>query len=265
MRGAAGWITTGYHGWFEIDATSGNLARLTRETDATPPETKMCRNRTATTYGYARIGDSEFLLPSQSEFDVLRRDGGETRSVTTFANCREYAAESSLSFDEQGPAVPTGAAPKQAAPVPPGVSLTLALVAPIDTGTAAAGDAVSAKVTKAVRAPGANEILVDAGATVHGRITQMRHQYSASQFQFAIRYETIEQRGAVAPLAIELERELKGERTHGGDGLAKRGTEFTLPAPSQPADTGSWFAVPAGAGRFIVPAGSESKWITVAQ
>jgi hypothetical protein len=263
--GATGWIKTSYHGWFEIDAASGNLAGVTRETDATPPETKMCGNRTATEYGYTRIGEGEFLLPSQSEFEVMQRNGGETRSVTTFANCHEYSAESSLSFDEEGPAVAAGAVPKQATPIPPGISLTLTLLTPIDTVTAAAGDAVSAKVTKAVRAQGTNEILVDVGATAHGRITQMRHQYSSSQFQFAIRYETIEQRGGVAPLAIELERELKAEQTRDGNGLAKRGTEFTLPAPSKPADTGSWFTVPAGAGRYIIPAGSESKWITVAQ
>jgi hypothetical protein len=266
VRGATGWITIGYHGWFEIDAASGNLVRLTRETEATPPETKMCRNRTATEYGYTRIGDGEFLLASQSEFDVLSRSGGETRSVTTFANCHEYAAESSLSFDQQelAPGAGAGAALKQAAAIPPGLSLTLALLAPIDTATAAAGDAVSARVTKAVRAPRTNEILVDVGATVHGRITQMRHQYSSSQFQIAIRYETIEQGGAIAPLTMELARTLKAEPARGQNRLATRGTEFTLPAPSSSAETGGWFAVPAGAGRYIVAAGSESSWITVA-
>jgi hypothetical protein len=205
------------------------------------------------------------LLASKSEFDVLQRDGGETRSVTTFANCHEYSAESSLSFDQPELAPGAGAAPKQAAAIPPGISLTLALLAPIDTAIAAAGDAVSARVTKAVRAPGTNEILVDAGATAHGRITQMRHQYSSSQFQIAIRYETIEQGGAVAPLTIELERTLKAEQARGRNRLAVRGTEFTLPAPSSAAETGSWFAVPAGAGRYIVATGSESTWVTVAK
>jgi hypothetical protein len=112
-----------------------------------------------------------------------------------------------LVFDQAAPLANTNVTPKAAKPLPSGLSLTLVLLEPIDTRTAAAGDAVSAKVARAVRGPGSNEILVDAGAAAHGRITQMQHQYNSSQFLFAIRFETLEQRGAVAPLAIELDRE----------------------------------------------------------
>jgi hypothetical protein len=263
VRGSTGWILIGYHGWIEIDP-DGNLVRLTRETDITPPETRMCRYRSATEYGYKQVGNADFLLPGQSAFDVLKRDGGKTRSVTEFSNCHEYTAESTLAFGQESP-VAAAATPREAAPLPPGISLTLALLAPIDTATAAAGDAVSAKVTKAVRAPGTQQILVDAGATVHGRITEMRHQYKPSQFQYAFRFETIEQRGAVAPLAIELERTAKAEPTRSRKALATRGSEFTLPPRSSPAETGGRFTAPAGDGRYIVPAGSESNWVTVAQ
>jgi hypothetical protein len=68
--------------------------------------------------------------------------------------------------------------------------------------------------------------------------------------------------GAVAPLAIRLERELKVERAHVGNGFASRGTEFSLPPASPPGETGSWFTGPSVLGRYIMPAGFESKWVT---
>jgi hypothetical protein len=263
VRAGNEWITTAYYGSFDIDSSTAGLVRLIAQADPLPPETAMCRNRTATEYRYISIGDGRFLVPLRSEFDVLRTDGGETRSVSTFADCREYAAESNLLFDDEGPATTATALPKAAAPLPPGVSLTLALLNPIDTNTAAAGDAVAAKVVKAVRAPGSNEALVDAGAIVHGRITQVRHQFGSPQFQIAISYETLEQRGEVALLTIELDRELKAEQARTRNGFATHGSEFSLPALSASGESGSWFAFPAISGHHVMPAGFESKWITV--
>jgi hypothetical protein len=265
VRAGTEWIKTSYHGSFEIDAATAELVRLISETDPLPLETKMCRFRTDTTYHYMRIGDGQFLMPGRSGFDVLRPDGNETRSVTTFSACHEYVAESSVVFDEEAPAANRKVTPKTAAPLPSGLSLTVALLEPIDMRTAAAGDAVAGKVTKAVRAPGSNEILVDAGAVLHGRITAMQHRYSASQFAFAIRYETLEQRGAVSPVAIELDRELKAEQAQARNGFASRGSEFSLPAPTAAGEAGSWFTVPAARGGNVMAASSESKWITVAK
>ena len=99
---------------------------------------------------------------------------------------------------------------------------------PVDTRTAAAGDAVSAWVTKAVRARGSNEILVAAGAMAHGRILAMQHQIPPAQFQISIGYDTLEQNGVVRPLTLELERDLKVEESRAGNGFATHGTEFSL-------------------------------------
>ncbi len=259
------WRKTAYHGSFEIDAASAELVRLVTESDPLPPDTKMCRFKTGADYHYLQIGTGQFLVPSRSTFDTLGPNGNETRSVTTFSACHEYAAESSVSFAEAAPATDEEIAAKPAVPLPPGLSLTVALMEPIDLRSAAAGDAVAGKVTKAVRAPESNAILVDAGAILHGRITQMQRRLTASQFAFAIFFETIEQRGGVSPVAIELDRELRAEQASTKSGLARRGTEFSLPAPAAPGDTGGWFAVSAATGGYVVAAGSESKWVTVAK
>ena len=256
------WEKTAYFGSFEIDAATAELARVSLETAELTTDTQMCRIRTVTDYHYAQIGNGQFLIPRQSQFDTVSPNASETRSVTTFSACHEYTAESSLVFDGQAPAAAVKAAPKTAPPLPPGLSLTLALTGPIDVGAAAAGDAVSARVTKAVRAPGSKEILVAAGAVAHGRILNMQHQYRSSQFQYSVRYDTLEQNGVVAPLAIELEREVKAEQ-HARIGFVSRGTEFSLSPVAATGESGSWFAVSAGSGGYVIPVGFESKWVTV--
>jgi hypothetical protein len=265
VKAGSEWKKTAYHGSFEVDAASADLVRVTSETSPLPLESKMCRFRTDTDYHYMQIGNGQFLMPGRSAFDTLGPDGSETRSVTTFSACHEYAAESTVVFDQDAPAADAKVTPKAAVLLPPGLSLTIALLEPIDMSTAAAGDAIAGKVTKAVRAPGSKDILVEAGAILHGRITQMQHLYKTSRFAFAIRYETLEQRDTIAPVALELDRELKGEQAHTKDGFAQRGSEFSLHAPSTPGDAGSWFAVPAASGGYVVAAGSESKWVTVAK
>jgi len=264
VRAGNDWMVTAYHGSFEVYSATAELARLIVETAQLPPETQMCRARSDTDYHYVLIGDGQYLVPRKSAFDTLSPNASETHSVTTFSACHEFTAESSLVLDDEASTGAAKAAPKVTGPLQPGLALTLALLAPIDTRSAAAGDAVSAKVTSAVRAPGSKEILIPAGAIAHGRILQMRHQYNTSQYVFSIRYDTLEQKGEVTPLAIELDRELKMEKAHEKSGLAKRGIEFTLPPPVATRESGGWFAVPAGIGGYVMPAGFESKWTTVA-
>jgi hypothetical protein len=256
------WKKTAYFGSFEIDAATSELARVSLETAELATDTQMCRLRTVTDYHYAQIGNRQFLIPRQSQFDTVSPNASETHSVTTFTACHEYTAESSLVFDGPAPAASEKAAPKTAPPLPPGISLTLALTGPIDVGAAAAGDAVSARVTKAVRAPGSREILIAAGAIAHGRILNMQHRYASSQFQYSVRYDTLEQNGTVAPLTIELEREVKVEQ-RARNGFVSRGTEFSLSPVAATGETGSWFAISAGRGGYVIPADFESKWVTV--
>jgi hypothetical protein len=67
----------------------------------------------------------------------------------------------------------------------------------------------------------------------------------------------------VAPLTIELDRELKAEQARTRNGFATRGSEFSLPALAAPGESGSWFAFPAVSGHHVMPAGFESRWMTV--
>jgi hypothetical protein len=257
-----GWKATGYHGWFQLDAAA-DLTRLVIETEQLPAEARLCRARTSIDYHHTPIGKETLLIPRRSELDTLSAYAGETSSVTTFSSCQEYTVESSVRFDEQEASQPKTSAQTNP-PLPSGLSLTLTLLSPIDTRVAAAGDAVSAKVSKTVRASHSNEILVPAGSIVHGRILQMRHQYSSSQFLISIRFDTIETNGVLSALSIKLDRELQAEKSGALDRLRRRSVEFSLPPPAS-GGPGALFVVPARSGRYVFPRGFESKWITATQ
>jgi hypothetical protein len=262
IKAGADWKITGYRGSFEIDAATAGLGRLVVETDELPIESGMCRARTDTTYHYAQIGDGRFLLPLKSEFDTLSPNQSETRNLISFSACHEFTAESNLVSDDSSSPSASKSAAASAAPLPPGVELTLALLSPIDTGTAAAGDSISAKITKAVHATGSNETLVPAGALARGRILQLRHQYRSGDVQILIRFDTLDRDGVVSPLSVRLDRDLKPAGARTKEGFASRGTEFSLAPPSS--DHAGWFNIPAAGARYVMPAGFESKWITVA-
>jgi hypothetical protein len=256
-----GWKIAAYHGFFELDPVSGDLTRLITEAGELPVASGMCRARTETGYHYAAIGDGQFLLPVQSEFDTLTPSANETRSVITYSACHEFTAESSLVSGDQAAAAESKAAVQPAAPLPAGLELTLTLARAIDSATAAAGDAIAARVSKAVRAAGSNQVVIPAGAVARGRILQMRRNYRSSEFEVMIRFDTLERNGTASPLAIRADRELKTASTHDMTKLANRGTEFSLaPRSSEP---GGWVSVHAEGTRYVMPAGSESKWVTV--
>ncbi len=244
---------TAYRGRFAIDKSTAELVRLSSETDELTPDTRLCRIRTANDYHHLQIGDGRYLVPSRAELDTVTPTGSETRNITTFSSCHEYSAESTVNFGGAVAASEANSAPKsEAVALPAGLSLTLALTSPIDTNTAAAGDAISARVTRAVRAPKSNVILIAAGAIAHGRILNLEHLYSPrylpSLIQYSVLFESLEQNGAVSPLSLELERDPKREPTQ--------------PSPPTSGERGSWFAIPGAKSGAIIPAGTESKWRT---
>ena len=262
VRGDTEWKVTGYHGSFEIYSATAELARLIEETAELPPDTRMCRARTSIDYHYMLIGDDEFLIPRQSQLETLSGNASETSSITTFSSCHEYIAESSLRFDAPESSVAATLTAQPPATLPPGLSVTLALLGAIDPRSAAAGDAILAEVSQSVRAPHSQQILLPVGAIAHGRILQMRHQFSSTQFLISIRFETIEVNGAVLPCFLRWDHKIEFQKTSTQNGFRDRGPEFSLP-PLATAESGAVFSLPAFRSGSVLPAGSKSKWITV--
>jgi len=260
IKTGAAWQAVPYAGSFWLDAASLELQRFTVDAGELPPASGMCSVDASLDYHRVRIGDGDVLLPRQGQMQVVMDDAAETSSVITFGDCREYQVESELRFDAAPETESAAAKPAVLARMvlPLGVPVVLALSDSIDTDTAAVGDPVSATIARPVRPAGANGALIPAGTVVKGRITRMEHHYIPQpyflialsfnrlaegdlRFPFAARYDSS------AELATELGASLRSPRG--------RGLEFW--------NVGT-FLFPTAKPRYVLPAGFEAKWETLA-
>lgn len=257
IRAEEGWVITAYRGTFEIDAASLELLRITVDAPELPKETGLCEVQSALEYARVRIGDGDFLMPRQSRLHMVNLGKLETDSTSVFTSCREYRADSVLSFADD-PAVPGARASnaKSRIPLLEGIRLALRLDAAIDSDTAAAGDPVTARVMNPVRDPKSNVILFRAGAVAHGRIDRMEHWLdSVPRFVVGIHWDSLAIGQDSAPFAAI--------RDHSGEMSAGAGPALTVrlrPVPVGPPDA---LLFPTDAKRYVIHAGYESRWMTV--
>jgi len=253
------WKIVPYDGAFWLDAATLELRRFTVEAAPLPAGSSMCQLASQLDYQKVRIGDGDVLLPRQSRLEIGMDNATETRNLTTFNDCREYQAESELHFDTDSDVNAASSRPvvRSAVVLPIGLPIVLALDAPIDTGTSAAGDVVSAKVVKPVRRPGSNDVVIPAGAVVRGRITRLeRRLFPRPYFLISISYNRLVQGDVSSPFAAkydsnkDLANELGAELRSRG-----RGLEYW--------DVGT-FLFPSIKPVLVLPAGYESKWATLA-
>jgi hypothetical protein len=259
IKADSAWHPVAYEGDFQIDPQSLELERLTIRTTELPPVAAFCQAATTLEYERVHIGDSDVLLPRQSQLEILLKNGKEARNVTTFAKCREYQAESEISFDAPAGAETTATRSTGRGHVvlPIGLPVTLSLAESIDTATAAAGDPIDAKVVKPVRRAGSSEELIPAGAIVHGRIRRVEHHLLPTPYILvAISFNRVDVHGVVSPFVARSEADAALTRELGAN-LAIR-------------ETGIWFwgvgtfLFPTGKSHTVMPAGFESKWFTLA-
>jgi len=259
VKTGATWQTVPYDGTFWLDAESLDLRRFTVEAGSLPPATSMCQLQSALDYQRVRIGDGDVLLPRQGRLTIVMDDARETSNLTTFADCREYQTESALHFDAGSDVDSVIAKPvvREALALPIGLPAVLALTAPIDTGTAAAGDPVSAKVMKPVLRPGARDVLIPAGAIVRGRLTRVeRHLMPQPYFLIAMSFNRLVRGDVSSPFAAKYDSSKELAQELGAELRSRaRGLEFW--------DVGT-FLFPSSKPTFVLPAGYESKWATLA-
>jgi len=254
------WLTTAFSGSLWVNPATEELERLTVLTSELPPETGACTADTRVDYQSVRLGTGGFLLPLENELHFLLRDGTESNSISTYSKCREYLAESTVSFGAPSIAAEPAAGPSPASvPIPDGLRVVLTLITPIDTEIAAAGDVIRAKVKNAVLAPGTEAVLISARAIVRGRIVRMEHRMVPSpHFLISISWEKIEDHNAVAPFFARMDERMEVERAKG---LHTR-VPVWLPPPGESKRASGWFIFPTSKDRYLVPAGYETTWRT---
>ena len=253
VKTGAQWSVMGYDGSLVMDPESPELKRVTIHTDELEPETGLCESSTTAEYPQ---GGKGVLLPSTAKTSTLNRNATETEWATTFSDCHEAQEQVS---ERQPPALfpPTWAVP-----------FKLALTAPIDTSTAAAGDVVHARLLESIIGPSA-EVAAPAGATFTGRIMSMEHHLHKLDYKtpgslivtpggryfFLIwmDFDRVEAKGGVSSIRARL---MCGEPLN-----SKYRCPFATMS-DQPWDRALPFGNNSVEGNIVVPAEYTSTWVT---
>jgi hypothetical protein len=262
FRADGAWIgNIAYQGSIQIDSETFDLRSLMVRNDNLPPETNLCLATDTASYERTRIGSRDFLMPRESVFRTLQTDSGVTEAVIAYSSCREFQSASTIQFAPAEPARGTADASSRFS-LPSGLAFTVALVDPIDTDIAAAGDAIVARIRRPVMNPVSKAVLVPADATVRGRIVRMEH-FPGTRFVIAIQLETLDVNGLETPVyARPGEARGSGTQTERSF-LSRPGVHIVLPRLGEPGNAAS-FVFGTLKDRYVVPAGYESNWITIA-
>jgi hypothetical protein len=259
MRSEGNWSEgLAYQGSLRIDSASFDLKRLMVRTDDLPEETNTCLATITAEYQRTRIGLRDFLMPRDSVFRTVMSDGSVSEGVLEYSNCREYQAESTLDFGAPPAAEPAPKkVPAASSSLPAGLTFSVVLTSPIDTGTAAAGDVIAATVRNAVVDRSSKAVLIPAGTAVRGRIVRLEH-FPGSHFVIAFQLESLESDGSETLLSAKPGTgTMETEQT----GLRLPGVRIILPPLGESSSTAS-LIFRTSKDRYVVPAGYQLNWVT---
>jgi len=195
--------TVAARGSFWFDAASLDLIRLDVYGDGMPYSLKLAESVFRTSYARTKIGDADDLLPKRSELTMTHFDGAASRDVIDFSDCREYHAESTISFDAPHPSLPEAPKPQvREVDLPAGLLVPVELETAIDSKTASVGDTLHARVVEEVRYKG--DLAVPRGATVTGHLRKFDRGSPQAPYAVAIEFSEIEWEGVRAAFHAEL-------------------------------------------------------------
>jgi hypothetical protein len=146
LRSGEGAATVATKGSFWFDAGSLQLVRLDEFADDIPAELGLTGALTRIQYGRMPNAVAEILLPQSAEIELRHPSGEVRRNRIEFTQCREYRAESSISFDSPGPHAGSGQAELSRVDLPAGLTIRMELEGTLDWDTAAIGDPVRARL-----------------------------------------------------------------------------------------------------------------------
>lgn len=259
------WYITGYTGTLLVEPHTATLVRLTIRTDELPPETTACETDTTLDYATVNLNGLGYLLPAASRQRFISRDGAEAENTINFTGCREYRAESVVSFGDQ-PSASEAAHPTASPPsiaLPENLSVAVDLTANVALDQAAAGDAIAGRLALPILDTQGKKgkTLVPEGTALSGRLMRVETRYSTPrEISVAIRWETIELNGVKTPISLGPARSESVRHALAPRGtLQRRPTRIDLPLP--------------GEGRFAIfhfkgdhpflKSGLRSDWVTV--
>lgn len=188
VRTQGGQMALPYRGTFWVDAGTLDLVRLELEILDAPADLDLASGKASIDYRRVAIGAAGILLPQQVETEVTLKNGGRFRNQTEYAGCRQYAATSSIRYeDSETPEAKAALGPRS---VPAGLTILSALAEPVDFKQCAAGDELAFVVLTEVRREG---FRIPKGAVLRGRITEFTARLAPAKLVvFGCRLNSIE-------------------------------------------------------------------------
>jgi hypothetical protein len=181
----------GMKGSIWVDPVSLDLVRMEVNGDDVPLDLKLDSVSVTVDYARTRIGSKDVMLPQTGEIHMLHVSREESKNLMEFTHCREFRAESTLSFAQSTVSFGEAVIPRVAVALelPPGLTINVKLAAAI-TEKDAVGDLVHGVVSGNV-VQGRKVVVAD-GSQVSGRIRRMeRHQDNGGYYAVGIEFTEI--------------------------------------------------------------------------
>lgn len=187
--GPGGDAVLAYSGSFAADIRTGVLLSVEISTASTGTGIPFCSARLDAQYPDAQ---TELSLPGHVVVDVLNKDGGRTRSVITYTDCRQFVGSSVLHFGGTDPVRVARRRAEAPLTLPTGLALQIRLASSINSATSWAGDRVEGVLNANAKSPSASSVLLPKGTRVEGRLIDIaEHPGRQPSFTVELMFDTI--------------------------------------------------------------------------
>lgn len=190
-------VRAGSEGSLWVDATSLAILRLVCHAISLPAHFPIKSAARTIDYGMVRIGGREVMLATAAE-DVMEYSGGVNLNRSRFGHCREFSADSTITFPQaEVPPPPELAAQPTASrlttTLPKGLWIPLALDQHLRSVDPVIGSVITARVRSDVRRGGT--VLIPKGTPIRGMLRdfqKVKEGYSSYLFVVTIEFNEID-------------------------------------------------------------------------
>jgi hypothetical protein len=258
--------TVGEEGSMWVDKETLDLMRLEIQVNQIPEDLPLNSLAYNITYARTRIGQSDALLPQQSDMDMLLSSGVEDYDRFDFTHCRAFEAESAIRFEDDDALAPKSGAVAPAkqpaeANIPALLTVTVALTTPV-TDLDFVGKSVEGRIAGDVLSKG--KTALRDGARVRGRIRRLERFPDGAHFAIGLEFTDVETPNGVMRFYADVlgMDKVKGIEPALSQRLPLLRPEGVAEEISLPELLGVASFFVDGKTSFVVPAGLKTVWRT---
>jgi len=197
---------TAYDGSFWADPETHQLLRLDIEAVDIPMSAGVTEVVTQIDYQRVALSGGSFVTPRRAQLTLRLASGDENRNDTEFLDCKDFQAESTLSFDDLSDRFYVQRVESfQAFEIPVDTRLGVSLQTPIDSKISRVGTPIEARLTRNVNLDDGTRL--PKGARLTGRLRMFaRYTDGTPRTLVGIEFTELTFGGHRAPLRLKLER-----------------------------------------------------------